>query len=97
MLNHRIVLTFQNDIYIELVIKNDILIVTFSKQFDLLLELKLALLDDLYLDGYNSNDEEATIVIKSQTELELDDANFEIYLTSTIHKELKKFNNIKEF
>ena len=97
MLNHRLVLTFQNEIYIELVIKNDKLVITFSKEFDLFDELKLSLTNDLYLKGYNNGDEESVITINFQKELDLDDANFEIYLTSTIHKALKQFNNIKDF
>lgn len=97
IVNHRIVLTYQNEIYIELVIKNDKLVITFSKEFDLFDELKLSLANDLYLKGYNNSDEESIITINSQKELDLDDANFEIYLTSTIHKALKQFNNITEF
>lgn len=97
IVNHRIVLTYQNEIYIELVIKNDKLIITFSKEFDLFDELKLSLTNELYLKGYNNSDEESIITINSQKELDLDDANFEIYLTSTIHKALKEFNSINEF
>lgn len=97
MLTQRLVLTYQNEIYIELVLKNDKLVIMFSKEFDLFDELKLSLTNDLYLKGYNNSDEESIITINSQKELDLDDANFEIYLTSTIHKELEKFNSIKEF
>lgn len=97
IVNHRSVLTYQNELYIELAIKNAKLIITFSKEFDLFDELKLSLTNDLYLKGYNNSDEESVITINSQKELDLDDDNFEIYLTSTIHKALKQFNSIKEF
>lgn len=97
IVNHRSVLTYQNELYIELAIKNAKLIITFSKEFDLFDELKLSLTSDLYLKGYNNSDEESVITINSQKELDLDDDNFEIYLTSTIHKALKQFNSIKEF
>lgn len=97
IVNHRSVLTYQNELYIELAIKNAKLIITFSKEFDLFDELKLSLTNDLYLKGYNNSDEESVITINSQKELDLDDDNFESYLTSTIHKALKQFNSIKEF
>lgn len=97
IVNHRSVLTYQNELYIELAIKNAKLIITFSNEFDLFDELKLSLTSDLYLKGYNNSDEESVITINSQKELDLDDDNFEIYLTSTIHKALKQFNSIKEF
>lgn len=97
IVNHRSVLTYQNEIYIELAIKNAKLIITFSKEFDLFDELTLSLTSDLYLKGYNNSDEESVITINSQKELDLDDDNFEIYLASTIHKALKQFNSIKEF
>ena len=36
-------------------------------------------------------------ILKNLSIIIEDDDNFEIYLTSTIHKALKQFNSIKEF